>query len=155
MVRSILGLLLGLILLFLIWAWWLIAKTDPSYIPSYMLRVTLAAGAMILLSIVVVQAPAVLAGSLAGDRERGVLQLLLTTVVSPREIVTGRLLGKLSQVGMILLAGVPFLVIVGAWNGLDLLQLATLFFFWPQSARGAEAWPSLPRSSRGGGAMRF
>lgn len=128
MVRSILGLLLGLILLFLIWAWWLIAKTDPSYIPSYMLRVTLAAGAMILLSIVVVQAPAVLAGSLAGDRERGVLQLLLTTVVSPREIVTGRLLGKLSQVGMILLAGVPFLVIVGAWNGLDLLQLATLFF---------------------------
>ena len=28
---------------------------------------------------------------------------------------------------MILLAGVPFLVILGAWNGLDLWQLATLF----------------------------
>jgi len=82
---------------------------------------------MILLTLVVVQAPAVLAGSLAGDRERGVLQLLLTTVVSPREIVSGRLLGKLSQVGMILLAGVPFLVLLGAWNGFDLSQLATLF----------------------------
>ena len=46
---------------------------------------------MILLTIVVVQAPAVLAGSLAGERERGVLQLLLTTAVTPREIVSGRL----------------------------------------------------------------
>ena len=107
--------------------WWLIVKTNASYVPSFMLRTTLASAAMILLTIVVVQAPAVLAGSLAGDRERGVLQLLLTTVVSPREIVAGRLLGKLSQVGMILLAGVPFLVLLGAWNGLDLLQLGTLF----------------------------
>jgi ABC-type transport system involved in multi-copper enzyme maturation permease subunit len=126
-VRSLLGLLLAAIALFLIWMWWLIVQTNASYVPSYMLRATLAAGAMILLTIVVVQAPAVLAGSLAGDRERGVLQLLLTTVVSPREIVSERLLGKLSQVGMILLAGVPFLVLLGAWNGLDLLQLATLF----------------------------
>jgi ABC-type transport system involved in multi-copper enzyme maturation permease subunit len=126
-VRSLLGLLLAAIALFLIWMWWLIVQTNPSYVPSYMLRATLAAGAMILLTIVVVQAPAVLAGSLAGDRERGVLQLLLTTVVSPREIVSGRLLGKLSQVGMIILAGVPFLVLLGAWNGLDLLQLATMF----------------------------
>jgi ABC-type transport system involved in multi-copper enzyme maturation permease subunit len=127
-VRSLLGVLLGVILLFLIWMWWLIAKTNASYVPSDALRLTLAAGAMILLTIVVVQAPAVLAGSLAGDRERGVLQLLLTTVVSPREIVTGRLLGKLSQVGMIVLAGIPFLALLGAWNGLDLFELATLFF---------------------------
>ncbi len=126
-VRSLLGSLLAAIALFLIWVWWLIVQTNASYVPSYMLRTTLAAGAMILLTIVVVQAPAVLAGSLAGDRERGVLQLLLTTVVSPREIVSGRLLGKLSQVGMILLAGVPFLVFLGAWNGLDIWQLATLF----------------------------
>jgi ABC-type transport system involved in multi-copper enzyme maturation permease subunit len=126
-VRSLLGLLLAAIAFFLIWMWWLIVQTNASYVPSYMLRATLAAGAMILLTIVVVQAPAVLAGSLAGDRERGVLQLLLTTVVSPREIVSGRLLGKLSQVGMIILAGVPFLVLLGAWNGLDLLQLATMF----------------------------
>ena len=75
---------------------------------------------MILLTIVVVQAPAVLAGSLAGERERGVLQLLLTTAVSPREIVLGRLLGKLSQVGMILLAGLPLLALLAAWNGYGL-----------------------------------
>jgi ABC-type transport system involved in multi-copper enzyme maturation permease subunit len=82
---------------------------------------------MIMLTIVVVQAPAVLAGSLAGERERGVLQLLLTTAVSPREIVLGRLLGKLSQVGMILLAGVPLLTILFAWNGFGLLHLAMIF----------------------------
>ncbi len=82
---------------------------------------------MILLTIVVVQAPAVLAGSLAGERERGVLQLLLTTAVTPREIVSGRLLGKLSQVGMIVLAGLPVLGIFFAWNGLGFLDLAAFF----------------------------
>ena len=83
--------------------------------------------APILLTIVVVQAPAVLAGSLAGERERGVLQLLLTTAVTPREIVSGRLLGKLSQVGMIVLAGVPIIALLAAWNGLSLLEVVTLF----------------------------
>jgi hypothetical protein len=52
---------------------------------------------------------------------------LLTTVVTPREIVTGRLAGKLSQVGMILLAGAPFAALLGAWNGFTVGQIATLF----------------------------
>ncbi len=54
------------------------------------------------------------------------LQLLLTTAVSAREVVQGRLLGKLSQVGMILMSGIPLLALLAAWNGLGLLQLATL-----------------------------
>ena len=153
-VRSLLGLLLAAIAFFLIWMWWLIVQTNASYVPSYMLRATLAAGAMILLTIVVVQAPAVLAGSLAGDRERGVLQLLLTTVVSPREIVSGRLLGKLSQVGMIVLAGVPFLVLLGAWNGLDLLQLATLFLLLAAVGAGGGGLAVLASITSRRGAMR-
>ncbi len=80
-----------------------------------------------LLVIVVVQAPAVLAGSLAGERERGVLQLLLTTAVSPREIVLGRLLGKLSQVAMIVLAGLPIVAVLFALTGLGPAQLGTFF----------------------------
>ena len=51
--------------------------------------------------------PALLAGSLAGDKERGTLGLLLTASVNSWQIVAGRLSGKLAQVGMILLAGVP------------------------------------------------
>jgi ABC-type transport system involved in multi-copper enzyme maturation permease subunit len=106
--------------------WWLRILSDPFYMPTELMTIALATAAPILLTIVVVQAPAVLAGSLAGERERGVLQLLLTTAASPREIVTGRLLGKLSQVGMILLAGVPLLALLAAWNGLSLLEAVSL-----------------------------
>ena len=73
----------------------------------------------ILLTIAVVMAPAILAGSLAGERERGVLQHLLVTAASPREIVMGRLVGKLSQVGMVLFAAVPPVMVLAAWNGVD------------------------------------
>jgi len=126
-VRSLVGLALGLVLLSLIWLWWVTSRVESSYAPTLQLRIALSASAMIMLTIVVVQAPAVLAGSLAGERERGVLQLLLTTAVSPREIVSGRLLGKLSQVGMILLAGIPLLAVLFAWNGLSFGQLVTFF----------------------------
>jgi ABC-type Na+ efflux pump permease subunit len=127
LVRTLLGLVLSLIVLFAIWYWWVSGLTDPFFVPDLSeLRAALGTVAMILLTIAVAQAPAVLAGSLAGERERGVLQLLLTTAVSPREIVLGRLLGKLSQLGMILLAGLPLLALLVQWNGLGLAHLAAI-----------------------------
>jgi ABC-type Na+ efflux pump permease subunit len=124
-VRGVVGLLEALVVLALVWYWWLMARYQPGFIPVDVLQFVFSAAAIILLTFAVVQAPAVLAGSLAGERERGVLQLLLTTAVSAREIVEGRVLGKLSQVGMILLAGWPFVMLLAVWNGLGLLQLAT------------------------------
>src|SRR5262249_5122618 len=44
----------------------------------------------------------------------------------PREIVLGRLAGKLSQVGMILLAGVPALALLAAWNDLGMPRLLAM-----------------------------
>ena len=127
MVRTLVAAVLAVLVAFALWMWWLSTLGDPYASPGFTLAIALAIVAPILLTIVVVQAPAVLAGSLAGERERGVLQLLLTTAVSPREIVSGRLLGKLSQVGMIVLAGVPIVALLAAWNGLSLLELLTFF----------------------------
>jgi ABC-type transport system involved in multi-copper enzyme maturation permease subunit len=124
-VRGLLGSGLALIALFLVWFWWLSAGLDPSFVPAGVVQIALATAAMILLTIDVVMVPAVLAGSLAGERERGVLQLLLTTSATPREIVLGRLAGKLSQVGMIVLAGVPVVAFLGAWSGFRMVQFAT------------------------------
>ena len=120
------GVLLAAGLLFLIWVWWLSARFDSSSIPGSELRIFLSAVALVLLTITAVQAPAVLAGSLAGERERGILHILLTTTVSPREIVEGRLLGKLSQVGMIILAGVPVLAFLAPWDGLGIGHLLAI-----------------------------
>lgn len=126
-VRTLVGLTLALILVCLLWLWWVGSLLDPWHTPVDALRFALWAASMILLTIVVVQAPAVLAGSLAGERERGVLQLLLTTAVTPREIVSGRLLGKLSQVGMIVLAGLPIVAMLFAWNNLAFGDLTAFF----------------------------
>ncbi len=125
-VRAAVGTLLGACLLFLIWVWWLSARDGSSSIPADWLRIFLSATALVLLTITAVQAPAVLAGSLAGERERGILHMLLSTTASPREIVEGRLLGKLSQVGMIILAGIPIVAFLAPWNGWGVSHVLTM-----------------------------
>ena len=117
--RASVGTLLATGLLFLIWSWWLTARFDSTYRCTWLRSpFCLSAAALVLLTITAVQAPAVLAGSLAGERERGILQLLLTTTASPREIVEGRLLGKLSQVGMVIVAGFPIVAFLAPLDGL-------------------------------------
>jgi ABC-type Na+ efflux pump permease subunit len=124
--RAAVGTLLAVALLFLTWGWWLSARYDSSFTPGFELGFFLYGTVLGLLTIIAVQAPAVLAGSLAGERERGILQLLLTTAVSPREIVEGRLLGKLSQVAMVILAGVPVVAFLSPLAGLGFGHFSAL-----------------------------
>ena len=108
--------ILGVVLLAL-WVWWINQRLDPDHRPYFEVRIGLAVVEGMLVTVALVLGPAVLAGSLAGDRERGALALLLTTRVSSREIVTGRLAGKLAQVGMILLGGAPAVVGLASLGG--------------------------------------
>ncbi len=108
--------MLGVVALAL-WSWWINQSLDVNYQPYYEPRVGLIVVEGMLVTISLVFGPAVMAGSLAGERERGALGLLLTTRVSPREIVVGRLAGKLSQLGMILLAGMPAVVLLATLSG--------------------------------------
>ena len=135
--RAVVGTLLALALLLVTWAWWLSAKYDATFIPGFELGFSLYGAVLGLLTITAVQAPALLAGSLAGERERGILQLLLTTASSPREIVEGRLLGKLSQVGMVVLAGVPVVAFLAPLAGLGLGHLSALVVLLAAVALGA------------------
>ena len=116
LVRGLSGGAAAVIALCLLWWWWFNQDLDPGrlYLPYATLRVGLVALEITAVAIALVMSPAVLAGSLAGDKERGSLGLLLTTRVNALEIVLGRLTGKLCQVGQILLAGVPFLILIAA-----------------------------------------
>lgn len=93
-----------------LWWWWMSAKLDPSYRPTLIVPTTLGILEALSLTFALVLAPAILGGSLAGDKERGSIGLLLSTRVDAREIVLGRLCGRLSLVAAILMAGVPFLL---------------------------------------------
>ncbi len=123
-VRVLAGLAMMGIALIVVWFWWMSQAVDSGYLPFYILRWGLATVEGMLLTIALVMGPAVLAGSIAGEKERGVMGLLLTTRVAPREIVLGRLTGKLSQVVMVLLAGVPAVVALASLLGIGPVYLA-------------------------------
>jgi ABC-type transport system involved in multi-copper enzyme maturation permease subunit len=116
--------------LVVLWFWWMSQAAEAGYLPFYILRWGLATVEGMLLTIALVMGPAVLAGSIAGEKQRGVMGLLLTTRVTPREIILGRLTGKLTQVGMVLLAGVPAVAGLGSLLGFGPVHLA-LFLALP------------------------
>jgi ABC-type transport system involved in multi-copper enzyme maturation permease subunit len=76
---------------------------------------------------VVVLTPAYLAGAIAGERERGTLDLLLTAHLSDREIVLGKLAARLVHLGGILLAGLPLLAATQLWGGVGFGVLLAAF----------------------------
>lgn len=112
-----------------LWVAWLIGRTDPQFNPALTVRIGLLVLEGMALAFAMILSPALLAGSLAGDRERGTLPLLLTTSVGPREIVLGRFAGKMGQVGMVLLAALPAQCLLGMLadlNGMGLMTLIAL-----------------------------
>lgn len=68
---------------------------------------------------VVVLTPAYLAGAVAEERERRTLELLFTTPLTDREIILGKLLGRLAHLAGVLLAGLPVLALVSLWGGVE------------------------------------
>jgi ABC-type transport system involved in multi-copper enzyme maturation permease subunit len=84
---------------------------------------------MVQYAAVLVLTPAFVAGTVAGERERGTLDLLLTTPLRDRDIVLGKLGAGLAQVGGVLLAGLPVLAATLVWGGVspsDLLAASAL-----------------------------
>jgi ABC-type transport system involved in multi-copper enzyme maturation permease subunit len=61
--------------------------------------------------------PAWVAGAIASEKEANTLDLLLITPLADREIVLGKLFGRLGQVGVVLLAGLPVLTLALVLGG--------------------------------------
>ena len=72
-------------------------------------------------------APALSAGSIAGERERQTFDLLLVTGVGVRRIVLGKLLESFSFLALLILSGAPVISLVLITGGVSVLNvLATL-----------------------------
>ncbi len=76
---------------------------------------------------VLVLVPAYLAGAIAEEKEKKTLDLLFTTALTDREIVVGKLLGRLAHVTGVLLAGLPVLSLAQLWGGIDVTVLLANF----------------------------
>jgi ABC-type transport system involved in multi-copper enzyme maturation permease subunit len=71
--------------------------------------------------------PAYVAGAIAEERERRTLSLLLTTHLSDREIVLGKLASRLVQLFGLVLAGLPLMALMQIWGGVDFFALLAAF----------------------------
>ena len=109
-----------------LWFWWMSQQIDPTHQPLAELRVALTTIEFLMVLFAIIMTPATLAGSLAGEKERGSIGLLLTTRVGSSDIVLGRLAGRLSQVAMIELSALPALLLIAALSGFGLGTTLTL-----------------------------
>jgi ABC-type transport system involved in multi-copper enzyme maturation permease subunit len=63
--------------------------------------------------------PAFVASAITEEKTRGTLQYLLTTDLAPIHIIVGKLIGRIIQVCVLALAGLPFFAILGAFGGVE------------------------------------
>ncbi|MDO4939715.1 MAG: ABC transporter permease subunit [Lachnospiraceae bacterium] len=70
--------------------------------------------------------PAMTSGSISGERERGTLDLMLTTKLTPARIVIGKLLTNMSNVIIVLVSSFPVLALVFAYGGVTVKDFIVL-----------------------------
>jgi ABC-type transport system involved in multi-copper enzyme maturation permease subunit len=77
---------------------------------------------------VLVLTPAYVSGAIAEEKEKRTLELLFTTHLTDREIVLGKLFGRLMHLFGVVLAGLPVLMALQVWGGVEpLLPFAGFF----------------------------
>lgn len=75
--------------------------------------------------------PALTAGSISGERERQTLDLMLTTCMTPADIVLGKLEAALGTMSLMVVSSLPILAMVFVYGGVaasDLILLVCCFF---------------------------
>lgn len=72
-------------------------------------------------------APAFTAGAISGERERQTYDLLRTTLLPPRALVTGKMVSALSYVFLLLLAAIPLQSIAFLFGGVSEMEVILAF----------------------------
>jgi hypothetical protein len=76
--------------------------------------------------LLVLATPVFVAGAISDEKSDGTFTLLLTADLTSWEIVAGKMLGRMAQVGLLALAGLPMLCFMGGYGHLDWLTLLAL-----------------------------
>jgi ABC-type transport system involved in multi-copper enzyme maturation permease subunit len=104
--------------------------------------------------LLILVAPAVTAGALGHEKERGTLQALFGTELQSIEIVLGKLLGRLTILGQLALIGMPLYFLMGGFAGLGfgrlvlgLIQGYLVGFAFAAAAMLASVWTRQTRDA--------
>jgi ABC-type Na+ efflux pump permease subunit len=77
--------------------------------------------------------PAFVAGAITDEKRRGTLQYLLTADLDTRHIVLGKLFGRIAQVGLLMISGLPLFCLMAGFGGIEpaTLVLTAVIFIAP------------------------
>lgn len=78
--------------------------------------------------------PALTAGSISGERERQTLNLLLTTRMTPADIVVGKLMAGLSTMILLIISSFPILALVFIYGGVMVKDIVLLLISFVSTA---------------------
>lgn len=78
--------------------------------------------------------PALTAGSISGERERQTLELMLTTRMTPAEIVLGKMMASLSTMSLMIISSFPILAMVFVYGGVTLNDIIVLLLCYVAAA---------------------
>ncbi|MDO5408399.1 MAG: ABC transporter permease [Eubacteriales bacterium] len=78
--------------------------------------------------------PAITAGSISGERERQTLELMLTTQMTPSEIVFGKLAASLSTMFLMIISSFPIISMVFVYGGVTVRDICMLLFCYVVAA---------------------
>ena len=78
--------------------------------------------------------PALTAGSIAGERERQTLNLMLITKMSTLKIAAGKLMSSLSIIVLLIIAAMPVFAMVFYYGGVSILDLIAIVLYTILSA---------------------
>lgn len=78
--------------------------------------------------------PALTAGSISSERERRTMDLMLTTKLTPAQIVTGKMMISLNTMGLMIFSSCPVLAMVFVYGGVTLKDIGLLFLCYTAAA---------------------
>lgn len=78
--------------------------------------------------------PAITAGSISGERERQTLDLMLSTKMTPAQIVMGKLAASLSTMVLLIISSFPILALVFVYGGVTIRDMGQLLICYGAAA---------------------
>lgn len=78
--------------------------------------------------------PSLTSAGISGERERGTLELLFTTKMTPADIVAGKLLSALNQLLLLIVSGFPILLLTFVYGSVGFYDLGLLLLCYVTTA---------------------
>jgi ABC-type transport system involved in multi-copper enzyme maturation permease subunit len=96
------------------WAPLTVQPSAPEVVGYWFAEIYVTQQILLLLGLI----PALMAGAITDEKRKGTLQYLLLTEVGTTDLIVGKMLGRLLQVLLVLLAGLPLFALMAGFAGL-------------------------------------